>query len=80
MSSLATELDCVLRSVDRETASLLEQAVRDALALAQRRALGSGPADPLGYPLGYFESTAGSFAGEPLEAAREMPMQQREPW
>ena len=80
MSSLALELDSVLRSVDRETAALLEKAVRDALVLAQRRVTATGPADALGYPVGYFESTAGSFADEPLEVAREMSMQQREPW
>jgi hypothetical protein len=81
MSTLATELDRMLGQVDRETAALLERAVRDALALAARRASKSASApEALGYPAGYFESTAGSFANEPLEAPAELPMTAREPW
>jgi hypothetical protein len=80
MSTLAIDLDNVLSRVDRETAVLLEQTVRDALALAQRRVQAPGSVDALGYPVGYFESTAGCFAGEPLEAPRELPMQSRELW
>jgi hypothetical protein len=77
MSPLATDLEKVLNQVDPQTATLLEQTVRDALALAQRRTLVAGPADDMGYPLGYFESTAGSFSNEPLEAPRELPTQWR---
>jgi hypothetical protein len=80
MSSLAFDLDKVLSHVDQETAALLEQTVRDALALAQRRAETATPLDSLGYPVGYFESTSGSFVGESLEAPLELPMQSREPW
>jgi hypothetical protein len=79
MSSLAIDLDNVLNRVDRETAALLEQTIRDALALAERR-IQTAPADTLGYPLGYFEATAGSFAGERLDAPEELPMQPREAW
>jgi hypothetical protein len=80
MSSLAIDLDHVLSRVDRETAALLEQTVRDALALAERRAQKSDRIDALGYPVGYFEATAGSFSGQPLDAPRELPMQPRETW
>lgn len=80
MSSVALDLDRVLGQLDSETAALLERAVRDALALAEHRASAAGGIDRLGYPIGYFESTAGSFANEPLEAPPEMPMQAREPW
>jgi hypothetical protein len=80
MGSLALDLDRVLRQVDRETAIVLEQTVRDALALAQQRAAASASTDALGYPAGYFEATAGSFANELLEAPDEMPMQPRESW
>ena len=80
MSTLALELDRLLRRVDPATAALLERAVRDALALAERRAAEPDTHDTLGYPAGYFESTAGSFAGEPLDAPPELTMQQREPW
>jgi len=80
MSSLAIELDAVLQQLDHETASRLEQTVRDALVLAQRDASKPAAVDAMGYPLGYFEATEGSFAAEPLEAARELNMQSRESW
>ncbi len=80
MSPLATELDKVLRRLDSETSALLERAVRDALALAERRASTPGAADSLGYPIGYFEATAGSFVNEPLEPPPELPLDSRESW
>jgi hypothetical protein len=80
MSSLAVELDKMLNRVDPETATLLAADVREALARAAERAAGAAPTDNLGYPVGYFESTAGCFAGEPLDAPAELPMQTRESW
>jgi hypothetical protein len=38
------------------------------LALAERRSTLTSTTDSLGYPVGYFEATAGSFADEPLES------------
>jgi hypothetical protein len=35
--------------------------------------IASEPLDAMGYPIGYFEETYGSFADEPLE--RNQPMQ-----
>lgn len=81
MSSLAIDVDQVLSRLDPDTAQLLERAVRDALALAEHRAAnGAVSTDALGYPVGYFEATAGSFANEPLEAPTELPPQTRESW
>lgn len=81
MSSIAEDLEKSLKRLDPDTALLLERFVRDAVALAERRAVGRDAAtDAMGYPLGYFESTAGSFANEPLDAPDELPMQAREPW
>ena len=80
MNELASELDRALDRLDGETAALLARAVRDALALAERRAPLAETPTPLGYPAGYFEATAGSFADEPLEAPDELPQQVREPW
>lgn len=57
-----------------------ERTVRDALALAERRTSFAEATDPLGYPVGYFVTTAGSFADEPLEAPTELPLENREPW
>jgi hypothetical protein len=81
MSSLAVEVDQVLGRLDPETAQLLEKVVRDAIALAEHSAAkGAVPTDALGYPIGYFEATAGSFANEPLEEPAELPPEQRESW
>lgn len=80
MSPLASDLDRVLRQLDSQTSALLEQAVRDALALAQHRVSSTGAADALGYPPGYFEATAGSFVNEPLDAPAELPLDPREAW
>jgi hypothetical protein len=80
MSSLACDLDRTLSQLDSETAVLLERTVRDALALAERRAAHTTATDTLGYPVGYFEATAGSFANEPLEAPAELPIETRESW
>jgi hypothetical protein len=71
VNPLALDLDRVLSQVDSGTALLLERTVRDAVALAARRPAGSGAVDALGYPAGYFEATAGSFADETLEARDE---------
>ena len=80
VNPLALDLDRVLSQLDAETAVLLERTVRDALALAERRAADGGTIDALGYPAGYFAATAGSFANEPLEVPKELPMQTREAW
>jgi hypothetical protein len=80
MSPLAGDLDNVLRSVDPQTALLLERAVRDSVALAQRRHESQGAVDALGYPVGYFEATSGSFAHEPLDVPPDLPLQVRESW
>lgn len=80
MNALASDLDRMLDRLDGETAVLLEQTVRDALALAERRASFAEATDTLGYPAGYFEATAGSFADEPLEAPADLPLEAREPW
>ena len=48
MSSLACDLDRILSQLDSETAVLLERTVRDALALAERRAAYATATDALG--------------------------------
>ena len=80
MNALAYDLDRALDRLDGETAVLLEKAVRDALALAERRSALAEVTDPLGYPAGYFDATAGSFVDEALEAPVELPLETREPW
>ncbi len=75
MTQIALELDERLRQLDTRTAEHVESLVREVLAL-------TGPKeelkDELGYPLGYFESTAGSFAHEPLERPVALPFEKRD--
>ncbi len=80
MNALAQDLVRTLSRLGSETAALLESAVRDALALAEHRSALFEARDPLGYPVGYFEATAGSFANEPLDAPADLPLEKREPW
>lgn len=79
MYSISQELDQALGRLDPETASLLEKTVRDAVALATTK-LTAPETDAIGYPVGFFESTAGSFANEPLERPANLPLEIREPW
>ena len=56
-----------------------EPVVREALdfILFLKSRNGTSPAgelDAMGYPAGYFASTAGSFAGEPLERPEQPPL------
>ena len=80
MHVISQELDRVLDHLDPVTAKLLEQTVRDALALADRHSGPGWPVDDLGYPLGYFEETAGCFAGEVLEPPVDLALEVRDTW
>ena len=81
MSSLLHDLATTLSRVDPQTALLLERAVRDSLALAEQRQRSlPQPCDSLGYPIGYFDSTSGSFSAEPLDRQTDLPAQARESW
>lgn len=62
-----------------------EAVVREALdfiVFLKRRAAGppSGQLDGLGYPLGYFERTAGSFADQPLDRPEQPPSNPAPVW
>jgi hypothetical protein len=80
MHNVSSELDQMLNCVDAETARLLAQTVRDAVALAGKRAATASPSDEMGYPVGYFAATAGSFESEPLERSADLPLESRESW
>ncbi|PWU20169.1 MAG: hypothetical protein C5B50_04570 [Verrucomicrobia bacterium] len=41
---------------------------------------GSSPSMVSCWPKGYFERTAGAFAGEPLERPPQLPFEKREEW
>jgi hypothetical protein len=76
MNAIAKELDDRLRSLDPQTAAHVEKLVREALALVDHHAAGGNH----GWPPGYFEETAGAFAGEPLERPPQGEAQARERW
>ncbi len=69
MSVIALELEETLARLDSHSAAALERLVRDALDLAshQKARTATQATDANGWPVGYFEETAGSFADEPLE-------------
>ncbi len=76
MSAICLDLEQTLSRLDPRAAADLERLVQDALVLARgRSAAAPAAADTRGWPAGYFEQTAGSFANEPLEAPADPPAQ-----
>jgi hypothetical protein len=75
MSAIALRLQETLASLDPADATLLERLVNDALALVKPRAATSvkSDVDANGWPVGYFETTAGAFANEPFDVAPDSP-------
>jgi hypothetical protein len=80
MNKIAEELNLKLNSLDQARADKLTKMVRIALVAIDLKA----PIDPMlgvenGWPVGYFASTMGSFADEPLERVQGT-MQTRDNW
>lgn len=74
MSTLTIELAQILGELDNHSARALERLVRDAMELARpAQANGAAAVDARGWPVGYFEQTAGSFAGEPFDIPNDPP-------
>jgi len=78
MSIIAQELEATLSRLDPDRAKSLEQLVRDALVLA---AQGAPPKKmESSWPSGYFEATAGAFAGEIFERPPQESFPNRDVW
>jgi secreted protein with Ig-like and vWFA domain len=75
MSSVTLELEETLHQLDGRSALLLEQLVRDALALVRQKSNSSK-----GWPPEYFQKTAGSFANEPLDIPSDPPPTANPDW
>ena len=76
MSTLAAELDSRLQKLAPAAQAHIEALLHEALALAE-----ATPGQPDGaWPPGYFEQTAGAFAGEPLERPAQSPVETRDRW
>lgn len=83
MSAVCLDLETTLARLDPNAAAMLERIVRDAVALAKirdRSPATDGPVDARGWPKGYFEQTAGSFAGEPMEVPADPPAEPLPRW
>jgi hypothetical protein len=73
MSTLTTELAQILNELDDVSAQALERLVRDAMELARPAQTNGSSAGARQWPPGYFEQTASSFAGEPLDIPDDPP-------
>ncbi|MEP7337982.1 MAG: hypothetical protein ABI977_09590 [Acidobacteriota bacterium] len=74
MNTLTIELAQILSELDDRSAQALERLVRDAMQLARpAEPDGAAAANARGWPVGYFEQTAGSFAGEPFDIPSDPP-------
>jgi hypothetical protein len=73
MSTLTMELAQILSELDDAAAQALERLVRDAMELARSAQTNGAGAGVGKWPSGYFERTAGSFAGEPFDIPDDPP-------
>jgi len=80
MSGITLELEQALNHLDARSASLLERLVRDALALVRQNIASSDITGSNGWPVGYFEKTAGSFANEPFDLPDDPPPTPNPDW
>ena len=83
MSTLTRELQATLKELDADSATKLERLVRDAIALAKpskAKPATAGAVDKNGWPAGFFEETAGSFANEPLDFPADLPLEPLANW
>lgn len=83
MSMLTLDLQATLNELDPDSATKLERLVRDAMALVQPDKKAAPPAtevDKNGWPVGYFEQTAGCFANEPFDFPADPPLEPIANW
>jgi len=75
MTAIAAELDRRLQSLDPETAASVEQIVRDALQLAEKRKNGAAT-----WPVGFWERIRADWGNEPFERPPQGNFEKREDW
>jgi len=81
MSTIALDLQTTLKELAPDSAIKLERLVRDAIALARpARKPDDQGVDANGWPIGYFERTAGCFADQPFEAPDDPPPEPLKEW
>lgn len=80
MSTLTADLQATIAQLDPDSASKLERLVRDAMALAQPAQAKPVEVDAKGWPVGFFEETAGCFANEPFDFPADLPLEPIANW
>jgi hypothetical protein len=60
--------------------AVAREALEFIVALKRRAKIQTTGHDAMGYPLGYFQRTAGSFANEPLERPEQAPLDPAPVW
>lgn len=80
MSTLTLDLQATLRQLDPDSATKLERLVRDAMALAEQPKAKPAAVDAKGWPVGFFEETAGCFANEPFDFPADLALEPIAHW
>lgn len=80
MSTLTADLQATIAELDPDSASKLERLVRDAMALAQPSKAQPVAVDAKGWPVGFFEETAGCFANEPFDFPADLALEPIAHW
>lgn len=82
MSTVTLDLQATLKELDADSASKLERLVRDAMALVRpaTKPAAAGAVDKNGWPVGFFEETAGCFANEPFDFPTDLPLEPIATW
>lgn len=82
MSTLTSDLQATLQQLDSDSATKLERLVREAMALVRpaTKPTPAGAVDAKGWPVGYFEQTAGCFANEPFDFPADLPLEPIANW
>ena len=82
MSTLTSDLQATIAAIDPDSATKLERLVRDAMALVRPvgKTAVSGAVDKNGWPVGFFEETAGCFANEPFDFPADLPLEPIAKW
>lgn len=82
MSTLTDELEAALNRLDSQSAERLEFTIRQVIELSAHPAGPKADDEPGAndWPPGYFETTAGSFANEPLDFPVDPPVEPIANW
>jgi hypothetical protein len=75
VKAIAVELDQKLRKLDPETAASVEQLVRDALHLAEKKTTNGSK-----WPPGFWEQIRADWGNEPFERPPQGEFEKREDW